>query len=271
LAVLGAVVSVEGMAALVRSLQHRGRLHAAETRLEGLLDPGEIDRTITVVPHAMAWPPSIGIRDFATVLTPGTMAGLCGPSGCGKTTLIAQMLGLRGAVHGRISLGGVALEDIPPDASRRCFAAALQDAALLSGTVRDNLLLADAAATDDALYAALHDAALDVRVRAMPHGLDSWIGEDGARLSGGERRRLVLARALIRPAPWLLLDEPTEGLDAGTEKLVVQRLRARLRRRGQGAMIVSHRPALLAGCDIVLDMAADAAAWQGRALRSSAA
>ena len=125
---------------------------------------------------------------------------------------------------------------------RSTFAWQPQDAAALSGTVRDNLLIARAGACDRALWQALHDAALDELVRALPHGLDSWIGEDGARLSGGERRRLAVARALVADAPWLLLDEPIEGLDPATAQLLLERLERRLCRTGQGLVVVSHRP-----------------------------
>ena len=136
----------------------------------------------------------------------------------------------------------------PTAHTRPAFALAPQDAALIAGTVRANLALAGSHA-DEALWDALADAALEARVRALPQGLDTWIGENGERLSGGERRRLCLARALLRDAPWLLLDEPTEGLDPATETLVVQRLDARLKRTGQGLVLVSHRPAPRALCD----------------------
>ena len=93
-----------------------------------------------------------------------------------------------------------------------------------------------------ALWAVLADAAIDARIRALPDGLDTWIGENGERLSGGERRRIALARAYLRSAPWLLLDEPTESLDAATEAEVVNRLERRLQRTGQGLLLASHRP-----------------------------
>jgi ATP-binding cassette subfamily C protein CydC len=135
-----------------------------------------------------------------------------------------------------------------PDAARALFAYAPQQAVLLAGSVRENLKLALPSADDDALWAALEDADLADRVRAAPAGLNAPLGENGARLSGGERRRLGLARAYLRPAPWLVLDEPTEGLDAVTEARVLERLAARLARTGQGLILVSHRPAPLALC-----------------------
>ena len=132
-----------------------------------------------------------------------------------------------------------------------------QDAGLISGTLRENLRLGDPQATDTTLWSALDEACLADKVRALPQGLDTWIGESGVRLSGGERRRLCLARAYLRPAPWLLLDEPTEGLDAATEAAVIAALELRLDRTEQGVIIVSHRPGPLALCPLrlVLDSA----------------
>ena len=183
----------------------------------------------------------------------GERIAVSGPSGSGKTTLLEGLLGLRELPHGVAWLDGVDVATLAPSLRRRAFAWLPQDAMLVSGTVRDNLELARAEAdppagdADDArLWTALHDAALDELVRGLPLGLDSWIGEDGARLSGGERRRLALARAYVSDAPWLLLDEPTEGLDAETEQVVVARLDARLAQTGQGLVIVSHRPAAAA-------------------------
>ncbi|PZQ48493.1 MAG: ABC transporter ATP-binding protein, partial [Phenylobacterium zucineum] len=141
---------------------------------------------------------------------------------------------------------------------RSTFAWLPQDAGLIAGTVRDNLRLAAPKATDAQLWDVLEAAALADRIRAAPQGLAAYLGDDGERLSGGERRRLALARAYLRDAPWLLLDEPTEGLDAATEMLVVDRLRERLDRTGQGLVLVSHRAAPTAVCGRRVEMGANA-------------
>jgi len=156
------------------------------------------------------------------------------------------MLKLRDARPGRIVIDGVDIDDMSTSQARALFAYAPQDAALTSGTARETLRQGASDADEAALWVALADAGLDARVRGLPGGLDAWLGDAGERLSGGERRRLSLARAYLRPAPWLLLDEPTEGLDGATEAFVVERLRARLARTGQGLIAVTHRPAVLA-------------------------
>lgn len=210
------------------------------------------------------------------MLPAGTLIGIAGPSGCGKTTLLERMLHLRdappGIAHPSIArpgiarLGGVDLASLTPATARGMFALAPSDSALLSGTIRDNLLLSRPDASDDALWRALHVAALDARVLACPHRLDTWVGHAGERLSGGERRRLALARALLSDAPWLLLDEPTENLDPITEATVVTRLEAHLRATGRGAIVVSHRRAVLDACTDVLEM--PALAWRSEAASS---
>jgi ATP-binding cassette subfamily C protein CydC len=248
LAALGAAMTIDGAGAYVRGLQRQGQLRAAEARLDAMLCAAPAPISSYSIPDS----PGIELADRSVVLRPGTIAGITGPSGWGKTSFIEHLLQLKNTGRGRIRLGGVEINDLDPASVRRCFAVAPQDAALLAGTVRQNLALADADATDADILDALHDAALDERVRGLPGGLACWLGENGVRLSGGERRRLALARAYLRPAPWLLLDEPTEGLDSRTEAVVVQRLWARLAHRRQGAVLVSHRAAPLAICDVVL-------------------
>lgn len=246
LAALAAAMTLDGAGPLLRDRIDRGKVREAQARLDTLLEsaaPAESDlAALTAEPGIVFHTPSL------CRIAPGDHLALTGPSGAGKTMLVETLIGLRPAKPGRISLDGVDLATIPASALRRCFAWAPQDAMLLSGTVRDNLLLANAGADDETLWHALHDAALDDRVRALERGLDGWVGENGALLSGGERRRLALARAYCSTAPWLLLDEPSEGLDAVTEALVADRLEQRLDRTRQGLILVTHRSRLAALC-----------------------
>ncbi|WP_269716802.1 amino acid ABC transporter ATP-binding/permease protein [Caulobacter sp. NIBR2454] len=247
LAALATAMTMEGVQSLVRSMEQDGDARAASRRLEPVLQhaPRSASRLRLAVPV-------IQLTDLGQRLEPGARLAICGPSGVGKTTLVEQLIGLRPAPHGAILLGGADLARLDVQVARAAFAYAAQDPILLTGTVRENLQLAAPKADDETLWSALFDAGLDERVRRLPAGLDAWLGEGGDELSGGERRRLALARALLRPAPWLLLDEPTEGLDAATEALVLDRLDRRLTASGQGLIVVSHRPAPLALCDRLL-------------------
>jgi len=255
LAILAAVTTTESAGALLTAFRHNGAVKAAVERLGDLLD---VDQPTT----AQSLSPALGLSAVDLILTPPQRLAVAGPSGAGKTTLIERLMHLRAPVSGEATLGGIDAAATSPDAARALFAYAPQQAVLLAGTVRENLRLALPSADDAALWAALEDADLAERIRASPAGLNAPLGENGARLSGGERRRLGLARAYLRPAPWLVLDEPTEGLDAATEARVLERLAARLERTGQGLILVSHRPAPLALCDttqVVSGLAADGA------------
>jgi ATP-binding cassette subfamily C protein CydC len=247
LALLSALAGFEGTAALARAEADRSGHDAALQRLDNLL-------TMASDPPPRAPASASALEVLGRRLTPGSHVGITGPSGCGKTTLIEALVGLRPAPPGVLRIGGDPLEAHPLGWARGLFALAPQDARLTSGTVAACLRIADPDASDAALWEALTDAGLDLRFRMAPLGLGTWIGDGGEILSGGERRRLSLARAYLRPAPWLLLDEPTEGLDRETEAAIVAALAARLARTGQGAIIVSHRPAPLAVCEQVIEM-----------------
>jgi ATP-binding cassette subfamily C protein CydC len=241
LAGLAAAMTLESLGAAVRAILDTGAALEAARRLEPLLAHG-FSR-----PSPPQTDPELQIGPFH--LAPGQRIAITGISGSGKTTLFERLIGLRPAPEGAIRAGGVDLAGQPAGFARSLFAYAPQEAALLAGTVRENLALAMGPCDDGVLWAALADACLDARIRRMPQGLDTWIGENGACLSGGERRRLSLARAFLRPADWLLLDEPTEGLDADTEAAVLFRLRRRLDATGQGLLIASHRPAAIRLCE----------------------
>tara|TARA_R110001606_G_scaffold359994_9_gene512401 strand:- start:37493 stop:39142 length:1650 start_codon:yes stop_codon:yes gene_type:complete len=246
LAALAAVTGIEAAGALVASFRQSGAAAEAVERLGDLMDD-PVPETGTV-PAGDA----ITLSGLDLTLAAGARLAVTGPSGAGKTTLIERLMALRAPVVGELSLGGVDLAVADVGAVRARFAYAAQDVRLLAGTVRDNLGLARVNATEADLWAALETADLADRVRAMPAGLDTPLGDNGERLSGGERRRLGLARACLRPAAWLVLDEPTEGLDAATEARVLLGLDQWLKTTGQGLILVSHRPAPVALCDQVL-------------------
>lgn len=229
LAMLAAVMGLEAVGGLAAAARDRGAADAARLRLS----PWIVEEAKVAAIGGPGW--SLPAWD-GPELSRGARLGITGPSGGGKTTAIERLMGLRGA--DRVDAG-----------LRARFAYAAQHVTLLDGTVRENLRLAAPNADEETLWRALADADLSDRIRVAPLGLDTPVGQDGMRLSGGERRRLTLARAYLRDAPWLVLDEPTEGLDPDIERRVVDRLAARLDRTRQGLILVSHRPEPLSICE----------------------
>ncbi|WP_428062320.1 amino acid ABC transporter ATP-binding/permease protein [Brevundimonas sp.] len=245
LAALAAIMGIEAAGGLVAALHQNGAAAQALSRLDTLLPAEDRGRTRAPQGHAIVL---IGAGD---PLSPPQRLGLAGPSGVGKTTLVERLIGLRPALSGELCIGGVDIADIAPHDRRALFAYAAQDVRLLDGSVRENLALAGSA-DEAAMWRALDDAGLGQRIRAEPLGLDAPVGSNGERLSGGERRRLNLARAYLRDAPWLVLDEPTEGLDVATEADVLTALQARLAESGQGLILISHRAPPMALCPLTI-------------------
>ncbi|MGF1658807.1 MAG: amino acid ABC transporter ATP-binding/permease protein [Rubrimonas sp.] len=183
---------------------------------------------------------------------PAEWVALTGPSGCGKSTLLGLAAAMEPPQAGRVLLWGRDAGLWPEPALRARLAVLPQRAELFSGTLADNLRLADPQADEDALWAALDAVALrDASERAG--GLDAPLGEGGAGLSGGEQRRLALARIILRRPALMLLDEPCEGLDAATARRVLSGLRAALPEAA--ALIASHRPEERAAADRVVALA----------------
>ncbi|MFC4637524.1 thiol reductant ABC exporter subunit CydC [Deinococcus hohokamensis] len=255
-AALGLLASFEAVGNLGSAWAAHSALRAAADRVEQLrtLPPAVQD-----LPGAAAVPAALTLRFEAVTfrypgrddvlrglnftLAPGERVALVGPSGAGKSTVLALALRFWDPSGGRVSLGGVDLRTLALADLRTCFAWAPQQAEVFDGTLRENLLLADREAADADLLALLTDLGLDTLLARLPGGLDGWVGEFGARLSAGERARLSAARALLRPAPVLLLDEPTAHLDPANARRL---LRAVERRSGgQAALLVTHQPELL--------------------------
>lgn len=169
----------------------------------------------------------------------GGRVAILGPSGCGKSTLAALVLKTAAPQSGRITLGGTDLATLRAEDVRARVAYLSQATHLFADTIRANLLLGRADATDAQLWHALDQAALGDFVRALPDGLDTWVGEGGARLSGGQGRRLALARTLLSQAPVLILDEPATGLDAATERAFLSTLNEVA--PGRTVVLIAHR------------------------------
>jgi ATP-binding cassette, subfamily C, bacterial CydC len=180
------------------------------------------------------------VFDGLTIDVPqGARVALLGPSGVGKSTLAALALKVAAPQQGRVLLGGTDITSLAATDVRSRFAWLAQATHLFDDTIRANLLLARPDADEAALWAALDSAQIGEVVRALPDGLDTWVGEGGARFSGGQGRRLALARALLSPAPILILDEPCAGLDAATERAFFTTLNDVA--EGRSVILIAHR------------------------------
>ncbi|MCM0083040.1 thiol reductant ABC exporter subunit CydC [Geomonas sp. Red32] len=264
--VIFAAATFEAVGPMAGALQH---LPAATANFDRLLELADSALPVADPPSPKALPASkeISIRDlrfayqegkkvldgFHLELAQGERVALVGPSGCGKSTLVDVLLRFRD-YQGSVCLGGVEVRDLAADELRREMAVLPQRPHLFNTTIRENILAGNREADAAQLERALEDAGLSNWVAGLPAGLDTPVGEGGGEVSGGEGRRIALARALIKDAPILILDEPTEGMDAATERLVVARLAERT--AGKTVLIVTHRPACLPLADRVVRMPA---------------
>lgn len=239
LGLLASAAGVEAMTGFARNTMRSAGIERSLERLARLSQSTRMAQPFearTVRPAIL----QIGTASIAA----GQRIAITGQSGSGKTRLLEALAGLRPASHS-LSLDGTGTDAIDSDSLRRQFALAPQDPMLVMGSIADNLRLAAPGVGEADMRAALEIACLDRRIAEAPDGLDTWLTPDGGLLSGGERKRLALARALLAGRPWLLLDEPTEGLDTETEQAVIARLEDWLDRTGSGLLLVSHRPAPL--------------------------
>jgi ATP-binding cassette subfamily C protein CydD len=179
------------------------------------------------------------VHDIHLELPGGSITALVGESGAGKSTLAGLLLGLTPPREGRVTVNGMELSALDQSAWRRSIAWVPQHPFFFHGTVRENLALGLDDPADAEIHAALEAAAARGFVERLPHGLQTLLGDRGAGLSGGELRRLALARVFLRNPTLVVLDEPTAGLDRETEELVSQSLR-RLS-PGRTLLVISHR------------------------------
>ena len=261
LLVLGSMAAFEASAGLPGAYQALGRIRTAAGRILHI-----VRLTPTAAEPAVPRPVSDacdirleGIRfrypgadaralDGIDLTVPaGARVGVVGPSGAGKSTLAGLLLRFWEPDAGRILLGGVPMADLRQSAVCRRIGLLSQHTELFDDTMRNNLLLARPEASEAALAEAVRLAGLSDWIAELPRGLDTWIGEGGLRISGGQARRIALARVLLHDAPILVLDEPTTGLDPAAEQSVVQALDAAM--TGRTVVIITHRVNLLAAAD----------------------
>ena len=181
----------------------------------------------------------LALRDVSLELRPGEKLGVVGPSGAGKSTLVSLILRFADPQRGRVLLGGEDIRRIPLDVLRRHIAVVAQDMYLFYGTIADNLRMARPEATAEELEQAARAANIHEFIAALPEGYDTVVGERGVRLSGGERQRIAIARAILKDAPILVLDEALSSVDAQSEAVINEALRKLM--EGRTTLIIAHR------------------------------
>ena len=190
--------------------------------------------------------------DFSLDVFPGEAVAVVGPSGAGKTTLFQLIQRFYDPSSGTVSIDGVPLPQADPGAIRRRIAMVPQETVIFGASARDNMRYGEWGASDDQIWAAAEAANAAEFLRKLPEGLDTFLGESGARLSGGQRQRVAIARALLRDAPILLLDEATSALDAESERLVQQALDRLM--KGRTTLVIAHRLATVRAADRIIVM-----------------
>lgn len=192
------------------------------------------------------------LHDFSLDIKPGETVAVVGPSGAGKSTLFQLILRFYDPEAGTIRVDGVALPDADPADIRGRIAMVPQETVIFAASARDNLRYGRWNASDEELWAAAECANAAEFLRKLPEGLDTFMGEGGARLSGGQRQRLAIARAILRNAPILLLDEATSALDAESERLVQDALDHLMADRT--TIVIAHRLATIRAADRIIVM-----------------
>ncbi|MEV5181184.1 ABC transporter ATP-binding protein [Streptomyces werraensis] len=209
--------------------------------------------TFEGVGHAYDGDGRPAVRDFTLDVAPGETIALVGASGAGKSTVLNLVIGFIRPTSGRLLIDGTDMNTLDLRTYRRFLSVVPQESILFDGTVRENVAYGMDDADEETVRAALRDANALEFVDRLPQGLDTLVGERGARLSGGQRQRLAIARALIRDPRVLVLDEATSALDTRSEALVQEALVRLL--RGRTTFVVAHRLSTVRGADRIVVMA----------------
>ena len=201
------------------------------------------------------------LEDVSFTAKQGQVTALVGPSGGGKSTackLAARFWDIQG---GRITLGGIDISTVDPETLLKHYSFVFQDVVLFRDTILENIRLGRRGATDEEVYAAARAARCDVFVRELPEGYQTMVGENGSTLSGGERQRISIARALLKDAPVILLDEATASLDVENETAVQEAISRLV--KDKTVLIIAHRMRTVAGADHVVVLADGGVAQEG--------
>jgi ATP-binding cassette subfamily B protein len=192
------------------------------------------------------------LQDVSFDVEAGARVGISGQSGAGKTTLLNMLMRFYDPTEGAILLDGVDIRSYELSSLRSQFALVLQDSVLFSTTIIENIRYGRPNATDDDVLRAARDANAHEFITRLPDKYQTPVGERGMCLSGGERQRIALARAFLRNAPLLILDEPTSAVDRETEAAMLEALERLMRNRT--TFIISHRVSALEGSDLLLEI-----------------
>lgn len=192
------------------------------------------------------------LRDISLHARPGEMIALVGPTGAGKSTLVNLLPAFYEATSGRITIDGQNISETSLESLRAQISVVSQEAFLFNGTVRENILYGKLDATDEELFAAARAANCHEFIMRLPQGYDSRVGERGVKLSVGEKQRVSIARALLKNAPILILDEATASVDTATEKLIQEALERLMTNRT--SFVIAHRLSTIRSADQILVM-----------------
>ncbi|PYS25758.1 MAG: ABC transporter ATP-binding protein, partial [Acidobacteria bacterium] len=189
------------------------------------------------------------LNDLSLKIEPGQLAALVGPTGAGKTTIASLLPRFYETVSGQIRIDGTDIRRFKQKSLREQISFVLQETLLFRATVAENIAYGKPNATHEEIVRAAKLANADEFIDRMPDGYDTMIGERGVTLSGGQRQRVTIARAIIRDSPILILDEPSAGLDAASEKLVFDALENLM--EGKTSIVIAHRLATVRRADVI--------------------
>lgn len=252
---------VESMAAARRLFAIVDRSPAVLDKVEGVLPSADATIKVEKVSFRYNEQGTEVLRDISFTLASGKSLAIVGPSGAGKSTLLYLLLRFWDYDQGAIWLGGQELKSYQSQKLRNMFSVVSQQSHMFNASIRDNILLARPDASEAEFQQVLESAELSEWVKALPQGYDTMVGQNGHALSGGQRQRIAIARALLRNAPILILDEPTVGLDALTEEAIMRTIEKLM--TGRTMILITHRLTGLQGIDEILVLDAGVVVEQG--------